>query len=207
MIVKNIQVGQIGTNCYLFGEESTKLCAVVDPGDQVNRVAQMVQESGMELRYILITHGHYDHVLAVADLLKAYPKAQVYIHEAELNSSKNPNNYMQMMPCENLHLCNDGDSLPLGSLTIEVMNTPGHSPGSLIFRVGDALFAGDTLFQNSCGRTDFAGGSYAEMLQSLKRLHDLEGDYHVYPGHEAFTTLAQERQRNPYMKEAVQNAR
>jgi len=207
MIVSHIQVGQIGTNCYLFGDEKTKLCAIVDPGDQAQRVAQMVKDSGMELRYLLITHGHYDHVLAVSDLLALYPEAQVYIHKSELNSTGIPNNYMQMLPCNNLHTYAEGDTLTLGALTIEVLHTPGHSLGSVVLKVDNALFAGDTLFQGSCGRTDFSGGNYEEMLRSLKRLHDLPGDLKVYPGHEGFTTLAREREHNNYMREAVKSAR
>ena len=207
MIIKNIQVGQIGTNCYLFGDEETKVCAVVDPGDEAPRVAQMVRDSGMELSYILVTHGHFDHVLAVSDLLEFYPNAKVYIHQDEVNVSRIPNNYMKLYPVEGLETYKDGDSLTLGSLTIEVLNTPGHSPGSVVLKVSDALFTGDTLFQGACGRTDFAGGSYSEMLRSLKRLHDLPGDYKVYPGHEGFSTLETERKRNPYMQEAVKSAR
>lgn len=207
MIVSNIQVGQIGTNCYLFGDEASKLCAIVDPGDEARRIAQMVKDSGLDLRYILITHGHFDHVLATSDLLALYPEAQVYIHETELNSTRIPNNYMQMMPCNNLHTYVEGDTLTLGALTIEVLHTPGHSRGSVVLKVDKALFAGDTLFQGACGRTDFEGGSYEEMLRSLKRLHDLAGDFKVYPGHEGFTTLAREREHNNYMREAVNSAR
>ncbi len=207
MMVKNIQVGQIGTNCYLFGDEDSKLCALVDPGDEPGRVARMVEESGMTLRYIFITHGHYDHVLAVDSLQTQYPDVEVFIHPAELNAARIPNNYMQMMPCNNVKTIGEGDSFPLGSLTVEIMNTPGHSPGSLVLKVGEALFTGDTLFQGSCGRTDFAGGSYEQMLQSLKRLHDLPGDYAVYPGHESSSKLSLERQRNSYMQEAVKRVR
>lgn len=207
MIVKHIQVGQIGTNCFLFGDEQSEVCALVDPGDDAPRVAQMVQESGLSLGAIFITHGHYDHCLAVADLLELFPNTPVYIHEAELNASRSPNNYMQMSPCPNLHLVQEGDCIPLGSLSVEIWNTPGHSPGSLVLHVGDHLFVGDTLFQGSCGRTDFYGGSYEQMLASLKRLHDLPGDYKVYPGHEGLTTLAQERVQNSYMREACKRVR
>ena len=203
MIVKNIQVGQIGTNCYLFGDEETKRCALVDPGDQAPRIVQMVKESGMELSAIFITHGHFDHCLAVSDLLEVYPNVPVYIHATEVNTANIPNNYMQMMPCKNLHTVQEGDHFSVGNLEVNILNTPGHSPGSLILCVGNALFAGDTLFQGCCGRTDFYNGSYEEMLVSLKRLHDLPGDFTVYPGHEGFTTLSREREHNNYMREAV----
>lgn len=205
MFVNHIQVGQIGTNCYLFGDETASVCAVVDPGDEAHRIVRMVKESGLDLRYILVTHGHFDHVLAVPELLEFFPNAQVYIHRSEVNERRLPNNYMQMPLVPNLHYYDEGDTLSLGSLTIEVMHTPGHSTGSVVLRVADVLFTGDTLFQGACGRTDFAGGSYSEMLSSLKRLHDLPGDYQVYPGHESFTTLDQERKRNAYMLEAIKH--
>ena len=203
MMVKYTQVGQIGTNCYLFGDETAQVCAVVDPGDDAPRIAQMIKESNMELQYILITHGHYDHVLAVSDLLEFYPNAQVYIHQSEVDEQRIPNNFIQMPAVSNMHYYGEGDTLTLGGLTIHVMHTPGHSPGSVVLRVDDYLFTGDTLFQGSCGRTDFLGGNFSEMLRSLKRLHDLPGDYRVLPGHEGFSNLEQERKRNSYMLEAV----
>ena len=204
MLVKSIQVGQIGTNCYLFGDEAAKVCALVDPGDQPREIAKMVKDSGMELQYILITHGHFDHVLAVEALTKLFPNVQVYIHRGELNEHNIPNNYMQMSPVPNLHLYKEGDTLPLGSLTIKVMHTPGHSVGSVVLQVGDALFCGDTLFRGSCGRTDFAGGSYPQMMESLKRLAALPGDYAVYPGHDRSSTLAWERVHNSFMTQALE---
>lgn len=207
MVIKHMQVGQIGTNCYLFGDEKENVCAIVDPGDHAAGIDQMVKESGMELQYILVTHGHFDHVLAVSELLKFYPKAQVYIHQSEADHRGIPNNYMQMPLVPNLKFYDDGDQLTLGGLTIDVMHTPGHSTGSVVLRVGEVLFTGDTLFQGACGRTDFAGGSFPDMLQSLKRLAELPGDYKVFPGHESFTTLEKERQSNRYMLEALRNHR
>ena len=102
-----------------------------------------------------------------------------------------------------LNLYDEGDTLPLGGLTIHVLHTPGHSKGSVTLRVGDVLFTGDTLFAGSCGRTDLAGGSYEEIMSSLARLGRLEGDYHVCPGHDMTSTLERERQLNPFMQEAL----
>ena len=106
---------------------------------------------------------------------------------------------------DDLNYYDEGDTLTLGSLTIEVLHTPGHSLGSVVLKVGDALFCGDTLFAGSCGRTDLRGGSYEEILTSLKRLAELEGDYHVLPGHESFSTLERERKTNPYIREAMKH--
>ena len=207
MVAYSMQVGQLGTNCYLFGDEEAGVCAVVDPGDEAPKIAKMIEQSGLTLKYILVTHGHYDHVFALSALWSLYPEAEVYVHPEEVDLSGAPQNYMKLGDPRPFHYCHDGDILPLGSLQIEVMNTPGHSKGSLVFKVEDCLFAGDTLFAGSCGRTDFAGGNHREMLHSLKRLHDLEGDYRVFPGHDTPTTLEAERKRNPYMAEAISAAK
>lgn len=203
MFLQHTNVGQIQTNCFLFGDEEAKVCALVDPGDEAPRLAKMVRDSGMTLQYILITHGHFDHCLAVPELVKLFPEVKVYANENEVDKAGFPNNYMQLPLVPNLNYYKEGDTLKLGDLEIKVLNTPGHSKGSMVLLVGEHMFAGDTLFAGGCGRTDFAGGSYIEMLASLKRLAQLEGDYKVYPGHESFTTLERERARNPYMQEAL----
>lgn len=203
MVIKSLQVGQIGTNCYIFGDEKAGVCAIVDPGDEAKRIARAVTETGWEPRYLLLTHGHFDHVLAVEQLHELYPQAEIYIHKGEVNWKNIPQNYMQMTPVEGMHTYDEGDTLPLGEFTIEVMRTPGHSPGSVVLKVADCLFAGDTLFAGSCGRTDFVGGSYGQMLASLKRLVELPGDFRVFPGHEGPTTLEQERKNNYFVREAL----
>ena len=203
MIVKQLQVGQIGTNCYIFGDEEEKVCAVVDPGDDAREVCRAIRDTGMTLKYILLTHGHFDHVLGVPEVFQEFPNAEVYINRQEVNWQQIPQNYMQMNPIPGLKHYDEGDTLPLGSLTIEVMRTPGHSPGSVVLKVGGALFCGDTLFRGSCGRTDFPGGSYGQILGSLRRLAALPGDYRVFPGHEGITTLEQERRDNYFVQEAL----
>lgn len=203
MLIKSLQVGQIGTNCYIFGDESAGVCAIVDPGDEAKRIARAVTETGLEPQFIFLTHGHFDHVMAVGELHKLYPQAEIYIHKGEVNWSNIPQNYMQMSPVEGIHTYDEGDQLTLGDLSIQVMRTPGHSPGSVVLKVADCLFAGDTLFAGSAGRTDFVGGSYGQMLASLKRLAELPGDFRVFPGHEGSTTLDRERKSNYFLREAM----
>ena len=203
MKIKCLQVGPIGTNCYLLCDEDAKTCAVIDPGGDGARIAAAVAETGCVPCAILLTHGHYDHTTAVPDLVKALPGVQVYIHQADANGAGS-----QLFPLaaqvKDLNNYDEGDTLSLGSLTIEVLHTPGHTPGGVTLKVGDVLLTGDTLFQGSMGRTDFEGGSYAEIMASLGRLGRLSGDYHVLPGHMGASTLEQERKTNYYLREAME---
>lgn len=202
MKVKVMQVGPIGTNCYILEDDTTGKAAVIDPGDEAGRILKALEEDKVEVEYILLTHGHYDHTTAVPELHRALPKAKIYIHEADANGAGS-----QLFPLarqvDGLLFYDEGDTLTLGSLTIEVIHTPGHSKGSVVLKVGDVLFCGDTLFAGSCGRTDLAGGSYGEIMASLKRLGELEGDYHVCPGHDVTSTLERERRSNPFLREAM----
>ena len=202
MKVSVMQVGPIGTNCYFLQDEESGLMAIIDPGDDWERILHQVKKAEGEVKYILLTHGHYDHTTAVPDLVKALPGVQVYIHQADANGAGS-----QLFPLaaqvKDLNNYDEGDTLSLGSLTIEVLHTPGHSKGSVTLKVGDVLFTGDTLFCGSCGRTDLRGGSYEEIMASLKRLGQLEGDYHVCPGHDRTSTLERERKYNPFLLEAM----
>lgn len=202
MKVSVMQVGPIGTNCYFLQDEESGLLAIIDPGDDWERILHQAKKLGGEVKYLLLTHGHYDHTTAVPDLVKALPGVQVYIHQADANGAGS-----QLFPLagqvDDLLLYDEGDELPLGGLTIHVMHTPGHSLGSVTLRVGDVLFTGDTLFCGSCGRTDLRGGSYEQIMDSLKRLGELEGDFHVCPGHDRTSTLERERKYNPFLREAM----
>ena len=202
MQVKVLQVGPIGTNCYLLEDEKAHVAAVIDPGDEAGRILQVIKDDGVDVKYILLTHGHYDHTTAVPELHQALPQAEIYIHKADANGAGS-----RLFPLAgqipDLKFYDEGDVLTLGELTIQVLHTPGHSKGSVTLKVGDVLFCGDTLFAGSCGRTDLAGGSYEEIMVSLKKLGQLPGDYHVCPGHDVTSTLERERRSNPFLREAM----
>ena len=202
MEVKVLQVGPIGTNCYILEDEKARAAAIIDPGDEAGRILQVIEDDGVDLQYILLTHGHFDHTTAVPQLHKALPQAEIYIHRADANGAGS-----QLFPLAgqipDLKFYDEGDTLALGDMTIQVLHTPGHSKGSVTLKVGDVLFCGDTLFAGSCGRTDLAGGSYAEIMASLKKLGQLPGDYHVCPGHDVTSTLERERRSNPFLRAAM----
>ena len=202
MKIISMQVGPIMTNCYILIDEETKQAAVIDPGEDAPRILAVLQEEAVQVEYILLTHGHYDHTTAVPELHRALPGAKIYIHQADANGAGS-----RLFPLasqvDDLLLYGEGDTLTLGGLTIEVLYTPGHSPGSVTLKVGDVLFSGDTLFAGSCGRTDLQGGSYDQMMASLKRLGELEGDFRVLPGHNTPSTLDREREYNSFVREAM----
>lgn len=202
MKVKLLRVGPIGTNCYILEDDQTNLAAVIDPGDEPELIQEALEKEGVEVRYLLLTHGHYDHTTAVPALHRVYPQADIYIHQADANGAGST-----LFPLagevDDLKLYDEGDVIRLGDHEIQVLHTPGHSPGSVTLKVEDVLFTGDTLFAGSCGRTDLRGGSYEQIMQSLKRLGELKGDFHVCPGHDRTSTLERERKYNPFLLEAM----
>jgi len=193
-------LGELETNCYILLDEGTKEAAVIDPADEAETLRQAVEAEGAALRYILLTHGHRDHTLAAPALHRMFPDAAVYIHPADKGAVGFFRYPMEELIGEALRFYGDGDTLPLGTLRIEVLATPGHTGGSVCLRVGDALFTGDTLFAGSMGRIDLPGAQPEQMMPSLARLAQLPGDYDVYPGHMETTTMARERRYNPYLR-------
>ncbi len=203
--VEGYQVGQIMTNCYLVSNEETKELLIVDPGDQADLLARKIDESGAKPAAILLTHGHFDHVLAVNELAEQY-QIPVYAHENEkkqLHSTA-----VEFFP----HLGRSGEIkvdhfisgeplLKLAGFEIKVFMTPGHTQGGVCyyFEKEGLLFSGDTLFFGSIGRTDFPGGSYKDLIQSVEtKLFPLPEDVVVYPGHNNATSIGFEKQNNPF---------
>ena len=202
MKLKALPVGPIGTNCYFLLDENTNKATIIDPGDEADTILARFPLEGVEVEYILLTHGHYDHTTAVPELHEALPNAKIYIHKGDAHGA-GTHLFPLAGQVDNLHHYDDGDTLPLGELTIQVLHTPGHSPGSVVLLCGEAMFAGDTLFAGSCGRCDLRGGDFNQMMDSLKRLYELPGNYHVLPGHGTLSTLDREREGNIYMMQAM----
>ena len=188
-------LGNYQTNCCIAWAEDSDECIVVDPGFEPERVLAQAEALGKKIAAILLTHGHFDHVGGVR-LIAAETGCKVYICAEDLSMP-------QQMTAGALYYTNtyaEGDVVQEAGLSVRVLHTPGHTPGSVCLIVENTMFSGDTLFRDSCGRTDLPGGSWTQIYQSLKRLAKLEGDYVVYPGHGPATTLAEERMYNPYMR-------
>ena len=205
MKVLSLMVGPIMTNCYILCDEEARVCAVIAPGDEPERIAAMIAASGCTPTMILLTHGHFDHCTGVAGLLEKWPELPVYIHCADVTDGAGGELTFRRLGEKNQRYYQEGDKLTVGGLTLDVLETPGHSQGSVCLLVEGqgVIFAGDTLFRCSCGRCDFPGGDYRAMLKSLARLAALEGQYTVYPGHDSATDMDYERKYNPYMKQGM----
>ena len=203
MKVISEKFGSMDNNCSLIIDEKTNQSALVDCNEFSQKMIDMIGDT--DLKYILLTHGHFDHIIGARDT-KAKYGAKVVI-----SSEDKP-----MLSSSKLSLaafCNatqndveadiviaDGDEITLGDTVLKVMSTPGHTLGSVCYIAENCIFSGDTLFYCSCGRTDFPSGSPEQMMSSLQKLKALDGDYKVYTGHNNLTTLDFERKNNPYMK-------
>ena len=194
MEITALTLGDYMTNCYLLRREDSDRCLIIDPGYEAGKILKLLEEKQLQPEAILLTHGHFDHVGAVRELFSE-TDCDVYISEADLSLPPMITNgrlfYTHTYPASGV--------LTLAGLTLRVLPTPGHTPGSVCLLAGDTIFSGDTLFRGSCGRTDLPGGSWERIRSSLKILADLPGDYRVLPGHGEETTLAWERTHNPYL--------
>jgi len=201
MLIKTLPVGMLETNCYIATDEDTKKCVIIDPGGDSTVILDYVESNKLTPVAVLLTHGHYDHHQAL-DAIIEETGVPVYIHEDEVDRSGQPKLHM-LSDTGNLSFYAEGAEIDVGNLSFKVIETPGHSLGSVTLICEDALFTGDTLFRGSIGRTDLEGGSEDVIMKSLKRLAELEGDYEVYPGHAESSTLSYERSFNGYMRYAT----
>ncbi len=204
MHIEPMVLGDFFTNCYIVYKTAPGPCLVIDPADSGPKLISRLEELSLSPAAVLLTHGHYDHILAVPALQERWPDLPVYCHPLDVPGEKTERDMGRVFPTvaafQNLQPLEDGQELELAGFPIGVLHTPGHTPGSVTFMVEDVLFTGDTLFCRDIGRTDFAGGDDRQMEASLRRLADLPGDFRVLPGHEEATVLSQERLFNPYLR-------
>jgi len=208
MFLKRLVVGSLETNCYLVACEKTKKAAVIDPGgdDEIDSILNLLQKNNFDLKYIINTHGHIDHI-AGNNLLKSKTKGLLLIHRLDadmlVNANKNFSSFMGKEICSPPadKLLEEGDEISLGRLNLTVIHTPGHTPGGISLILNDFVFTGDTLFAGGIGRTDLPGGSYQGIIKSIKeKLLILGDDKIIYPGHGPDSTIGEERRTNSYIK-------
>ena len=192
MKVKSFPVGWLSTNCYVVSCEETKEAAVIDPGmeseKETEQILEYIKQNGFKIKYIINTHGHPDHVVG-NEAIKEATGAPILIHESTIE---------KLNADRKLH---DGDVLQVGNVKLVVLHTPGHTPDGISLLADNAVFTGDTLFAGSVGRTDFLGGSYADLMQSIKtKLMCLPDSFTVYCGHGPATTIGDEKMYNPFLQ-------
>ncbi len=199
-----LTVGKLDTNCYFVFDNQNK-GVIIDPGGDAQQILDAVDERQLEIEYVMLTHAHFDHMLAV-DKIQSSIKADLLVPRGDVDALTDGSKSLMFMAggarvsLKADRLLDDGDTVTVGKLSFHVINTPGHTPGSSCYLCGDLLLTGDTLFAGGFGRTDFAGGDNHAMRRSLIRLSKLKGDYTVLPGHGETTTLENERHNNPYMR-------
>ena len=208
MKILHLTVGMVATNCYIFYDENTMEGAVIDPGDNAKSILKTIDDEKIKLQYVLLTHGHFDHILAVHDVVNATGaklvcnKDDLWLLNKDAMGEFKP--FVKNFKETPVNIeAEDGTEIKIGGLTAKYISTPGHTPGSSVIVVEDVMFTGDTLFRRECGRCDLEGGDFPTMLRSLKKLYNMQGDYKVLPGHDAFSTLQEEREYNRYMREAI----
>ena len=209
MKILTIPVGSLQTNCYLVIDEISGKGFVADPGDNAEKILDAVARENVDVEYVILTHAHFDHILAAREVVEKC-SAKLVVCDNEVPALSDPElacyrafGLPEFNPLIHDIAVSDGDELYVGELKLEFLNTPGHTKGSMCIIAENAIFSGDTLFADSCGRCDFPGGDWREMLLSLKRLAELDDDYEVYSGHGESTTLEVERKFNPYVREAM----
>jgi len=203
--VRILPVGPLFANCYILTCEEIKEAVIIDPGGDADYILREVKRLRVDVKAVINTHGHVDHIAADEPVIKA-TGAKLMIHEDDAAMLKSPARNLSLLggvplpPLKADRLLQDGDTVAFGSEALEVIHTPGHTPGGICLLADDIVFTGDTLFAKGIGRTDFPGGSYETLLRSIReRLLTLPDDTRVYPGHGPPTTIGQERLGNPYL--------
>lgn len=205
MKIHKIVVGQLGVNCYIIADEATSYAMIIDPGDEAERISDLIGSEGLRPRLIVFTHAHYDHVCAARELRDLY-QARLVMHADEADTYEKTKKLCiswgyeeDDFPPPDLTV-NEGSKLDLGGLVFEVLHTPGHTPGGICLYGEGVLFTGDTLFRGAVGRTDLPGGDWSMLAGSLKRLSLLPGGTKVYCGHGSETSIDIESARNQFLR-------
>ena len=203
MILKRLPTGMFGSNCYIIGDQGEGV--IIDPGVESSDIMEVVEKLNLKIEYIIITHGHIDHICYM-DEMRKLTGAKVAIHEEDANALADPlYNGSKMFAEESTFQqadvrLKDGDVLEAGGLRFEIVHTPGHSNGGICIKVENNIFTGDTLFKMSVGRTDLGNGEHKTLIKSIKtKLLSLEDELVVYPGHGPSTTIGSERKQNPFL--------
>lgn len=205
MIVWALSVGPMEANCYILECEETQAAVVIDPGSEAARIFSVIGEQDLQLKIIVNTHAHIDHIAANSDLKKK-TSSLLCIHSADADMLVNPEKNLSFFIGTSISspapdkLLEDGDILSAGTLRLKVMHTPGHSPGSICLLGDECIFTGDLLFAGGIGRYDFPGSSYTTLMDSLQKVMALDDDLIVYPGHGPITTVGNERRMNPFLQ-------
>jgi len=210
MKIITLPVGLYDTNCYIAYDETALRAVVIDPGADADKITAILSEHSLTLDKILLTHGHWDHIWAVDELMRE--GVEFIMHSADLPYLTHELNkpmafpHMTAQPLKSTptRLVADGDIIECGGFSLRVLHTPGHTPGSVCYIGENAMFTGDFLFAGSIGRYDFPGGNKDAMNASLRKLATAEGDYAIYPGHNASSTLAREKRENQFIKKAME---
>lgn len=205
MRVVRIIAGEFGSNCWLVFDETTREAVIIDPSPDIAEIKKTLDEREVVLKYILLTHGHFDHMTS-CDTLRDLTGAPLAIHRDDeaclYNSVLNANRTFMngdLVFDKAEILLSDGDVLYVGNFEIKVLHTPGHTKGSVCYIIGDCMFTGDTLFDCSVGRCDLAGGCEDELFKSLSKIKKLEGDFKIFTGHGSNTTLEKQKKLNCYL--------
>jgi hydroxyacylglutathione hydrolase len=206
MKILQMEVGQLGTNCYIIYSEQTLQAAVIDPGGSAEAIIAEINKASLKVEYIINTHGHADHITA-NDAVQQATGAKVLIHHDDAGMLTNAQRNLSAfigggLVCRQAdRLLSHNDVINVGDIELKVLHTPGHTPGGICLLTGKVLFAGDTLFAESIGRTDFPGGSYAQLINSIKEnLLSLDDAVKVLPGHGPETTIGWERKHNSFIQ-------
>lgn len=209
MFLERVLVGRLETNCYVICDEKSGVGAVVDPGVYNESVEAAIKRSGMtELKYILCTHGHFDHICGVAELKKAYPNAKICIGKEDTPYLADSRLSMAILfkldfePCVPDVELSHNDSLLMGNIPFKVFSAPGHTPGGVlyIFENEKVIFTGDTLFRGSVGNTGFEGGNAFVLMSTLEKMMSFADDYTIYSGHGEGSTIGYEKMTNMYLR-------